>query len=137
MTDWGALTERALAARRHAYAPCSGYRVGAALETADGRVFEGSNIENRSYGLTLCAERVALAQAVAAGERRFAALVVATGSTPPSTPCGLCRDALAEFARTLPILAVNPDGEQRRYDLAELLPHRFELDPAASSAHRE
>lgn len=128
MTDWNALADQALGMRSRAYAPYSRYRVGAALEASDGRVFNGCNIENRSYGLALCAERVALARAVAAGAREFTALVVATESSPPQSPCGACRQTLAEFARTLPILLVNPSGERREHDLAELNPHPFELE---------
>ncbi|MDX1645225.1 MAG: cytidine deaminase [Thermoanaerobaculia bacterium] len=128
MTDWEALADEAVGMREKAYAPYSRYRVGAALETADGRVFTGCNIENRAYGLTLCAERVALAGAVAAGAVDLTALVVATESSPPQPPCGACRESLAEFASRLPILLVNPAGEQRRHDLAELLPHPFEME---------
>lgn len=128
MHDWEPLIERALAQRERAYAPYSGYRVGAALSTRDGRMFTGCNIENRTYGLTLCAERVALVRAIAEGATELEAIVVATASSPPGTPCGQCRDSLAEFASELPILLVNADGERLEYDLAELLPHPFRLD---------
>ena len=127
MPDWQPLVERAREQRRHAYAPYSGFRVGAALLAADGRVFGGSNVENRSYGLTVCAERAALVQAVSAGATELAALVVATDVSPPATPCGQCRDALAEFATALPILLVNEQGERREHDLVELLPFPFVL----------
>jgi cytidine deaminase len=125
--DWGALAARALLQRERAYAPYSGFRVGAALLAADGRVFDGSNVENRSYGLTLCAERVALVQAVTAGATELAALAVATDARPPASPCGQCRDSLAEFASRLPILLVNPVGERLLCDLEELLPLPFRL----------
>jgi cytidine deaminase len=125
--DWDALAARALEQRDRAYAPYSRFRVGAALLTADGRVFGGSNVENRAYGLTLCAERVALGQAVAAGATELAALVVATAADPPAAPCGQCRDSLAEFARELPILLVGTSGRRVEHDLAELLPHPFRL----------
>jgi cytidine deaminase len=125
--DWDALAACALEQRDRAYAPYSGFAVGAALLTADGRVFGGSNVENRSYGLTLCAERVALVQAVAAGATELAALVVATAADPPATPCGQCRESLAEFASELPILLVSTAGRRVEHDLAHLLPHPFRL----------
>lgn len=127
MPDWEALVERALQQRESAYAPYSGFKVGAALESADGRRFSGCNVENRSYGLTICAERAALVQAVAAGATDFVAMVVATDASPPATPCGQCRDSLAEFVHQLPIVLVNDSGERREHDLAALLPEPFEL----------
>lgn len=123
--DWEPLIERALEQRGRAYAPYSGFFVGAALLTADGRVFCGANVENRTYGLTICAERAALVQAVAAGATEFAAIVVAADSDPPATPCGQCRDSLAEFATELPILLVNTTGGRLERDLTDLLPEPF------------
>lgn len=121
----------ARAAQANAYAPYSGYRVGAALESEDGRVFTGANVENASYGITNCAERVALGAGVTAGVRRFRRVVVVTDSSPPAAPCGACRQALAEFGDHLVVEAVGPNGA-RRWRLAELLPDGFrgeDLEP--------
>ncbi len=118
------MTKAAKAAQTHAYAPYSDYRVGAALETDDKRVFLGANVENASYGLTNCAERVALGSAVVAGARRFTRIVVVTESSPPAAPCGACRQALAEFGDDLVVEAVGPDAT-RRWHLRELLPDAF------------
>lgn len=127
MIDWEQLVEVARQARDRAHAPYSGYRVGAALLAEDGLVFAGANVENRTYGLTVCAERSALVTAVTAGAKRFRALVVVTSSSPPAAPCGQCRDSLAEFGIELPILLVNEAGESREQTLAGLLPEPFVL----------
>ena len=127
MTDWEPLVEAAIRVRERAYAPYSGYRVGAALRAADGRIFSGCNVENRTFGPTVCAERVALHTAVAEGALSFTALAVVTVSQPPAAPCGCCRESLAEFGTTLPILLVNTAGERHESSLEELLPLPFEL----------
>ncbi len=119
-----ALLEAARAVQQHAHAPYSGFRVGAALETEDGQVFVGCNVENASYGLTICAERSALVSAVAAGHRRFRRIVVVSDSDPPASPCGACRQMLAEFGLALRVDAVGP-GQALHWTLAELLPDAF------------
>jgi cytidine deaminase len=116
------LVEQARKARTHAYAPYSHFSVGAALLVKSGRVFTGCNVENLSFGLTICAERAAVCAAVAAGETHFEALAVVSDSVHPVTPCGACRQVLAEFAADLPICSENLQGERFESTLAELLP---------------
>jgi len=121
-----ALCDEALAMRARAHAPYSHFRVGAALLGESGRVYGGCNVENASYGLCICAERTAVTRAVAEGETRFVAIAVATQTTPPCPPCGMCRQTLAEFAADgLPIALVNPDGARVDTTLGELLPMTF------------
>lgn len=124
--DWEGLLACAEEARAHAHAPYSGYAVGAALLARDGRVFVGANVENASYGLGQCAERSAVGAAITAGVRAFAALVVVTGGPEPASPCGACRQVLAEFPPSMPIRchAVG-SGAPLVTTLAELLPHAF------------
>lgn len=119
------LLRAAHAAAELAYAPYSKLRVGAALMTPEGEVFTGCNVENASYGLSQCAERAALTRAVAAGERRFAALAIATGGEAPALPCGACRQVLREFTGDLWIVAQGRSGPRARASLAELLPRAF------------
>ena len=127
MTD--PLEARAHAARARAYAPYSGYRVGAALETDDGRVFEGCNVENASYSITCCAERVALYSAVAAGARGFRRLVVVAGGPTPH-PCGACRQVMLECGGAdLRVILANLRGDVHIVQMRDLLPGAFRLDP--------
>jgi cytidine deaminase len=120
------LLEPARAAQARAYAPYSGFRVGASLEAVDGRVFGGCNVENASYGLTICAERAALVQAVAQGAREFRRILVVSDVDPPATPCGACRQSLAEFSPEMEVTMAGPNGS-RTWKLAELLPEAFGL----------
>ena len=118
------LIECAAAFRRHAYAPYSGFAVGAALRARSGKVYGGVNVENASYPVGICAERAAIAAAVTAGEREFEALAVIADSPAPCAPCGMCRQVLVEFPIARIILA-NTAGDVRVLTPAELLPHAF------------
>jgi cytidine deaminase len=127
MTEDELLMRAALDARARAYAPYSRYQVGAAV-AAGGQVYAGANVENASYGLALCAERNAVAQAVLAGARELEAVAVATETSPPAPPCGMCLQTLAEFSpdpARVRVLLGNPRGERREFTLAQLLPHGF------------
>ncbi len=119
------LLKVARAARTRAYAPYSGFLVGAALLTEDNRIVTGGNIENASYGLTVCAERVAIWNAVHAGHRKFSKIAVATDSAPPASPCGACRQVLWELAGNIEVIMGNLSGEQFKMPLLELLAKPF------------
>jgi cytidine deaminase len=122
---FAALLRAAKDARQHAYAPYSDFKVGAAVQ-AGGAVHAGANVENASYGLTICAERAAVVSAVAAGARRLDAVAIASGTSPPTPPCGMCLQTLAEFGSPeLPIALVGTRGERVDTTLGELLPHAF------------
>ncbi|MCB0046269.1 MAG: cytidine deaminase [Caldilineaceae bacterium] len=117
------LVEHALIARRRAYAPYSGYAVGAALLTTDGAVIYGCNVENASYPATICAERVALTSAVAQGKRDFAAIAVATQNA--GSPCGICRQVMAELGPEMRVYLADAAGNFSVTSVAELLPDSF------------
>jgi len=121
------LLHAAMAARERAYAPYSNFLVGAALRTADGEVFVGCNVENASYGGTVCAERVALFNAVAAlGTFEVADFLLVTDTDPVASPCGMCRQVMNEFlGKDTPIHLANLDGVQSTSSIAELLPRAF------------
>ena len=131
MTDYE-LVEKAVKALENSYSPYSGFKVGVALLTKDGRVFVGCNIENASYTPTVCAERTAVFKAVSEGKRTFAAIAVAGGREGAvdgsSLPCGVCRQVLSEFcSQDFSVLIVEKEGKYREYRLDELLPHAFDL----------
>jgi cytidine deaminase len=119
------LVSEARKARENAVAPFSKFKVGAALRTAEGKVYRGCNVENCTYGLTVCAERVALLTALAAGERKFTAVAVVTQSPEPGTPCGPCRQLMWEFCGDIDVTLANLDGRRVEYKLSTLFPHPF------------
>lgn len=132
--DYAALTEAALGARSLAYAPYSHFLVGAAALTASGKIFPGGNIENAAYPMTVCAERVALFSAYAAGEREIVALAVVTDTDDVASPCGACRQVIFELAPRATILLLNLQERRRLVTPQDLLPHGFgpgQLDEAA------
>ena len=122
-----ALEARAVAAQLRAYAPYSRFPVGAAIQMS-GELFDGANVENASYSLGVCAERSAVLAAVFAGARRLEAVAVCSNASPPSAPCGACRQVLLEFAAdaaAVTVTAISPQGERRSWTLAQLIPDGF------------
>jgi cytidine deaminase len=126
MTDRNALVEAARAAREHSVAPYSHFRVGAAVRAKSGRIFSGCNIENASYGLTLCAERVAVFKALSEGERGFDAVAVVTDSEILTPPCGACRQILWEFCGDAEVILANLSGRIEVHRMSVLLPKPFD-----------
>jgi cytidine deaminase len=124
-TEADELLARAWSAREHAYAPYSRFLVGAALLTEDGRVFAGANVENASYGLSICAERVAATKAVSEGSQAFRAIAVVSSADEPVSPCGACRQFLYEFSRGMAVISEGSSGDRSRWRLEELLPDGF------------
>lgn len=119
------LIQAALQAREAAYAPYSKYKVGAALLGKSGRIYTGCNVENASYGASICAERTAAVKAVSEGEREFEALAVVVDGDEPSSPCGICRQFLAEFGTELRLILINLKGDRVNATLADYLPEAF------------
>ena len=120
------LLQRARQARRKAFAPFSKFKVGAAVETSRGRIYTGANVENASYGLTLCAERVAIFSAVAQGERRFKRVAVVADSDRLTGPCGACRQIIWEFCGDAEIILGNLQGKTALHRMSKLFPHPFD-----------
>jgi cytidine deaminase len=120
------LVEAALAARKHAVAPYSHFLVGAALETAQGEIITGCNVENSTYGLTVCAERVAVFKALSDGKRKFTRIAVAADTDSLTPPCGACRQILWEFCGDIPVILTNLHGKRERLQLKDLFPRAFD-----------
>ena len=120
------LVDAARRAREHAVADFSGFKVGAALETDDGTIVSGCNVENATYGLTVCAERVAMFKALSEGYRRFRRVVVVADTPSPTPPCGACRQILWEFAGDIEVTLANLEAVAASFRLGELLPHPFD-----------
>jgi cytidine deaminase len=121
------LIEAATRYRANALSKRSGFSVGAAIQDESGRIWGGCNIENSTYGLTVCAERVAIWKALSEGVRRFRAVAIVTGADEPTPPCGACRQILWEFAGDVPIVAATPQGKKKRFQLRELFPEPFDF----------
>ena len=124
--DQDQLVAAARAAREFAVAPYSGFKVGAALRSADGRVFGGCNVENASYGLTVCAERVALWKALSEGVREFSAIAVVADTDAPTPPCGPCRQLLWEYCGDIPVIMANLRTTTATHQMKDLLPMPFD-----------
>jgi cytidine deaminase len=120
------LAQAALSARENAHAPFSKFKVGAALEDVDGRVHTGCNVENATYGLTVCAERVAVFKAISEGARKFRRIAVAADTDQLTPPCGACRQILWEFCGDIELVLVNPRGASETFRLASLFPRPFD-----------
>jgi len=131
------LRAEARRAMESAYAPYSGFRVGAAVETAEGAIHPGCNVENASFSVTMCAERVAIGAAVAAGGRSLRRVYVCSTSAEPVPPCGVCRQALAEFGPDLEVISEGSRGRVQRWNLGKLLPEQFRLEEHASADTEE
>jgi cytidine deaminase len=126
LSDFDTLVAAARAARDHALAPYSHFNVGAALQTRSGRIHTGCNVENASYGLTMCAERVALFKALSEGDRDFVAVVVVADTAEPTPPCGACRQLLWEFCGDVPVILATPSRIAARHQMKVLLPWPFD-----------
>ena len=120
------LVKAAIKARENAHAPFSNFKVGAAVETKSGEIVTGCNIENATYGLTICAERVAIFKAVSEGEREFVKIAVVADTANLTPPCGACRQIIWEFAGDIPVILANLDGTTETIQMSELFPRAFD-----------
>lgn len=124
--EWSYLTEKAIEAKENAYAPYSGFRVGAAVLAESGKVFTGCNVENASYGASICAERTAVVKAVSEGDTVIKAIAINSDSEGYTFPCGICRQVIAEFCdEETPIICSNKNGKYVEYLFKDILPHAF------------
>ena len=127
--DINELINKAKNAREHSYSPYSRFKVGAALKTKNEMVFTGCNIENSSYGLSICAEQEAIFKAISAGERDLDTIAVVTDSDKLTTPCGACRQVMWEFSKDMTVVVANLKGKKKEFKIKELLAHPFGKDP--------
>jgi cytidine deaminase len=121
------LIQAATASRANSVSHRSGFAVGAAIEAEDGKIYGGCNVENSTYGLTVCAERVAVWKALSEGVRKFKAVAVVTGADSPTPPCGACRQILWEFVGDVPVVSATVGGARKFYTVGELLPEPFDF----------
>src|SRR5450432_40097 len=126
MSDQDLLITAAKQARENAHAPYSNFRVGAALRSSSGRIFGGCNVENATYGLTVCAERVAIFKAISEGERGFSAIAVVTDTDSLTPPCGACRQLIWEFCGDVPVTMANLSGKRETIQMKDLFPKPFD-----------
>ena len=126
MSQFDALVSAAKAAREKAHAPFSKFKVGAALRTVSGKIYGGCNVENATYGLTVCAERVAIFKAISEGERKFDAIAVATDTDTLTPPCGACRQLIWEFCGDVPVVMSNLQGKVEELRMSQLFPKPFD-----------
>ena len=134
--SWDSVIAAAWEAREHAYAPYSGFRVGAAVQTGSGSIYGGCNIENVSYGLCNCAERTAMFHAIAAGEKQLERIVVCADTPDPVAPCGACRQVMQELGPQMEVLLINREGKQIHTTVAELLPYSFQDFPQSGQSDK-
>ena len=126
MSQFDSLISAARAARENAHAPFSNFRVGAALRAVSGKIFGGCNVENATYGLTVCAERIAIFKAISEGERKFAAIAVVTDTETLTPPCGACRQLIWEFCGDVPVVLSNLHGKVEELRMSQLFPKPFD-----------
>ncbi|NLX76123.1 MAG: cytidine deaminase [Clostridiaceae bacterium] len=124
--DYDFLVKKAMEARENAYAPYSGFRVGACIQTSDGRIYTGCNVENSSFGAAICAERTAIVKAVSEGSTKISAIAITSDSDRLTYPCGICRQVISEFAGDdIKIICSDKKGQYKIYGMNDILPHAF------------